>query len=589
MGNTQAQPVNVSQVDASKTVSNRNMHQSDEGQLRVVVDRINKLSRALYQMYGLNFNNNKFCQNIALTYEKKLGELSLTQLQGINKKMEETSSSSQGRRMKAYLTYNPKSGEKFLVNEIRGNLVDFFTDKKVDFKSIDEIGTDVMGVSYINPKTLSSLKPYNVQNRDFTPKDTNTRRNQYPPRQFRGKNRRFQKGIQRGGDNINKMLADLPSTLAERPPKPNNDKMNEMDDIGNIGNKGRGNDNKINKNYTSLNKRNNKNISKREEILPRKEYVQESKPEPKKTYLNELSEVQDLIKSNSKSNSKNVSGANLEKVNAEIKTEFKEIEQKEKEILSNINQRQVETKDVLQKAENSQVKVPTFENQVPNQKLGCNSVSEDCYLTKDELCQRIAKHYTYRGNIIAAILSTIPYKEKETNQLKGSFCYNRYKALREGKMCLPPGIEELDGLSLQEKLQRLVKFINQMDDNQCQSVRGRYKILNSTEKQAMITNDNKFNRYYILYTAKLYNQYLEDLQKLLSILEVLEGSSSINNLQLNQIGEQTKNILDSMYSKCQFNYLSALLAYIRADLDITQKSRKTQDIEVQELEKGLGV
>ena len=87
----------------------------------------------------------------------------------------------------------------------------------------------------------------------------------------------------------------------------------------------------------------------------------------------------------------------------------------------------------------------------------------------------------------------------------------------------------------------------------------------------------------------LYNQYLDALQKLLGILGVLENSTTINNQQLNEIGKQTKDILDGMYSMCQFNYLSALLAYLRADLDIGQKNKRAKEREVKELEEGLGI
>lgn len=535
MGNAQSQ--NLPSRTQNSNV-NKGVHKADDAQLNDLIQRINKLSRGLYHMYGLNFNSNRFCKQIALSYEKKLGELPLYQLKNIHQKQnsENKQPAQEKRAMKAFLAYEPNPHEKFLANEIKDNLIDFFN-SKIDFKTVDEVNTSVEGIGYINPKTKSTLQG----------------------RQFKNKKN------QRGGQNeINKLLMNMGEP--QRAPRPNNNSANNA-----INNSNNNSGNKINNKGSNRGtyRRNNRKNNRREN----------KRPEKKKTYLNEIANIENLI-DKKPSNNKTTN-----EVNKEIKKEFANINRKENEIEKNIDNREKQ----INKLPNNRA---TVNNEIKNKPINVNqhlSCPEDgeCYLTKQELCERISKHYTYRGNIIAAILSAIPHHKD--GKLVGSFCYSRYEALKNGRLCLPRGIENLENMPLQDKLRELSRFVNNTEDYQCKSANGYYKVLNPTEKQALVTNDNKFNRYYVLYTAKLYNQYLDALQKLLGVLDVLENSTTINNQQLNEIGKQTKDILDGMYSMCQFNYLSALLAYLRADLDLGQRNKKAKDREVQELETGLAI
>ena len=113
---------------AGNVNKSNNINKSDQTQLNGIMDRINKLSQALYKMYGVQFGNNKFCQQVALTYEKKLGQLPVYQLQNISDKIDKENGMNQVgmKKLDAFLTYNPKPDEKFLVNELKTNLVDFF-------------------------------------------------------------------------------------------------------------------------------------------------------------------------------------------------------------------------------------------------------------------------------------------------------------------------------------------------------------------------------------------------------------------------------------------------------------------------------
>ena len=61
-------------------------------------------------------------------------------------------------------------------------------------------------------------------------------------------------------------------------------------------------------------------------------------------------------------------------------------------------------------------------------------------------------------------------------------------------------------------------------------------------------------------------QYNSSLIQLLEILKLLNTELVITNADLNLIGAKTKEILDTMYSNCQFNYLNAVWALIKADI-----------------------
>ena len=81
------------------------------------------------------------------------------------------------------------------------------------------------------------------------------------------------------------------------------------------------------------------------------------------------------------------------------------------------------------------------------------------------------------------------------------------------------------------------------------------------------------------YTNSIFDEYsyypLSDLiqpnslKEIVNILTILTGDININNAQLQKISNKTKLILDDMYKLCQYNYLTAILALVKADLNTT--------------------
>jgi hypothetical protein len=191
-----------------------------------------------------------------------------------------------------------------------------------------------------------------------------------------------------------------------------------------------------------------------------------------------------------------------------------------------------------------------------------------------------------RSNIIAAILSALPRKDERGKMIDG-FCQNRLNSLENFEICLPPGFKRLEKLPENKRLEELMKYIDNVDERRCRNSGGFYKILNKKEIEAIMTGNNEFNIFYRRFSQQLRKQYQESLENLMGILNLLENETTINNDTLNKIGEKTKEILDDMYTKCELNYIYAILAYLRADVETTKDTLDEEKLILRTLQEGL--
>ena len=187
-------------------------------------------------------------------------------------------------------------------------------------------------------------------------------------------------------------------------------------------------------------------------------------------------------------------------------------------------------------------------------------------ITKEKLCKKIAEHYIVRMNIIAAILSALPYKSKN-GDLEG-FCYNRYKNLEEGKVCIPSGgLDELNSLSKEELLEIVKDYINVTDESKCKSKGGYFKILTDLEKNSLENSDYLYNQIYRENYKNLKNSYLNDLKLLMDILNELQNNTKLNNNAITLLSKKTRDILTGLYNNCQTYYINAYICLIKAKLN----------------------
>ena len=149
MGNTQTKNSNSSNSNQSKS-SNKVETQNDD---LLLIENITNISNELFQLYNENFLNKKFCNNLSVIYEKNLANLKLktlkTQYQNIQSEEDQP-------EFQTFLAYNPPETQKFIVNELRGELNEHF------FRKYIEVNKELFTINepYINKKTLDFLHNY---------------------------------------------------------------------------------------------------------------------------------------------------------------------------------------------------------------------------------------------------------------------------------------------------------------------------------------------------------------------------------------------------------------------------------------------
>lgn len=212
----------------------------------------------------------------------------------------------------------------------------------------------------------------------------------------------------------------------------------------------------------------------------------------------------------------------------------------------------------------------------------CNNKTQQCKLTKDELCQAITQHYIMRSKLLTVILNVLPRKEGN-KWIQGGICQQRLNALDKVKLCLPPGFKNV--LEMPNKETEIRKYAKALTKEQCKELGGYYKEINKEEKESLFRSDNPFNKFYIQYTLKIRDQYIQSLKQLQNIILLLENETSLNNHTLNQLSYKVKDIIDNMEEKCENNYRLAVLAYLKADLNLSTE-KETQLLKLLETSNG---
>ena len=204
--------------------------------------------------------------------------------------------------------------------------------------------------------------------------------------------------------------------------------------------------------------------------------------------------------------------------------------------------------------------------------------SEKCQLTKKELCIAISQNFMVRNNIIAAILTTIPYKNKD-NVYEGGLCYQKFLNLINCKICVPHDYPNLKNKDINEVIKQILEKADNLDEDKCIANKGFFLKLSDKEKIILIRkarelsgdiNDVnskvKYNIFFEEFTQKLKNTYFNNLNNLITILEKIQTLPLITNKTLNIISIDTKNIIDNMYNLCHYYYVYGIISLINSDI-----------------------
>jgi hypothetical protein len=194
-----------------------------------------------------------------------------------------------------------------------------------------------------------------------------------------------------------------------------------------------------------------------------------------------------------------------------------------------------------------------------------------CELTKKEICESITENFIIRNNIIAAILTTIPYENN--GEYQGGICFIKMLNLNNCNVCVPLNYQDLKYIDTKDIIEDILKKADYLDKPSCEYNKGKFLALSSEEKLSLIRkaesitkisdllidkNKNiKYNIYYLNYLKKIKKEYFDSLNLLLDILMNMQENPIINNATLNKIGKDVNKIIDKLYdtkSNCE-NYV----------------------------------
>jgi hypothetical protein len=242
------------------------------------------------------------------------------------------------------------------------------------------------------------------------------------------------------------------------------------------------------------------------------------------------------------------------------------------------------------KAVNTFIKLYTVPRGYQKPEYFCENV-EKCKLTKKQICQSISENFIVRNNIVAAILTTIPKKieeeyedsngKKQTHtKYVGGICYQKFLNLDDCRVCVPYDYKDLKNKDINKVLKKILEKADYLTEEDCRQNAGyffrltereilifRNKLLKASKIEASkIEQKLKYNLLFIEFTKKLKDKYFSILNKLITILEKMQGIPILNNTTLNLIGTEVKNLIDEMYNSCHYYYVYAILSLINVDL-----------------------
>ena len=198
------------------------------------------------------------------------------------------------------------------------------------------------------------------------------------------------------------------------------------------------------------------------------------------------------------------------------------------------------------------------------------------------MCQSISENLIVKNNIIAAILTFIPYKNNQ-GEYEGGLCYKKFLNLDSCKVCLPENYRNLIKKEKKEVIPKILEKADYLDKKMCKERDGFFYELTSQQRDILlnemknITPDKlpkelernpsfKYNLLYADFTLNLKKTYFENLNSLIEILNQLKSKLIFSNKMLNEISNKTKSIIDNTYNICHMIYVYSIYFLINIDI-----------------------
>lgn len=506
----------------------KNAYSSD----KELFDKILEKSRTIYSKNKSQITDKEFYNKLIINYSNQLYKLPLEKIETIYTQIEEPSPVKN--ELKSYLElslkYDGLEEEKFIINQLTGKLVDNFNNKKIPTEvERNGILLKLPDLYYIHNKTLLLLD--GIQQRENNKLEKQTGGIYFSP-------------LALSNNGIDIPIEDK-KYIRYYNRKINNKNIKGGDDglLNNYNNVNTysGNNGNLNNNP------NNNNKGKKE--LNIKSHQQNSSKK-----LNRLSSIENQLKNLEEESQKKEATPVLVKNNKKPN--------KPNSIPIPI---QPQSKSIV----------------IPEEDNLCTDPTIPCKLTKMEMCVKIVMNLMTRNNIILAILSTIPIPNKN-GDYEGSFTFERLTSLKKGKFCYPSPLFDIQDEDDENRIQKIMKFFNMMDDEICKKSGGLIFQLNEKQMKDLLA-DETFGIKYFEYGNKINKIYQESIIALLTILEKLESNYTINTLELNQISASVKNTIDELYIKTQFNFLLAIMVV----MDFDFKKNPVKDMKIEERKKKI--
>jgi hypothetical protein len=586
--------------------STKNFIKTDDSILNKdeIFAKISNISYGLLMEYNNEFLKEDFCNKLSIIYEKKISNFSIKLLKNL---YDNINSKNIDNELLLTLQYIPEENDEFFTDTYNDNLKDNFWKEKIDFDpdllksnipdiDINQIKSSVKYLPYyINPNhvnnLLESINKINNNLSNIEPKINNIE-----PKVGGFDNSKIKivdvnSEYNKGKQFLNKLEITPTEThdkqiLFNRGLKLHKSKEEITDfDISNKKIKDK-NLEQYFKNNTidekSLNPTKNAsdsaNNSKPQHINPTKN-VSDSANNSKPQHINPTKNASD---SANNSKPQNINPTKNASVSVELEHKKNDLDHSiekmnivtNKVIAKNLNIS--DEKVIDDKVINNYIKyfVPKY-YQKP--KSFCSNM-EKCKLSKKDLCSAITENFIVRNNIIAAILTTIPYKNKD-DIYEGGICFQKFMNLINCNVCVPYDYRELKNQDIKHLLKKILEKADNLDETKCKDNHGYFlklsnnemqilgsKILNISEKDINNYPKIKYNYYFYKFSKKLQNTYLKNLNLLIAILEKLKETPIINNTTLNLISDETKKIIDNMYNTCHYYYIYGIISLINSDI-----------------------
>ena len=177
-----------------------------------------------------------------------------------------------------------------------------------------------------------------------------------------------------------------------------------------------------------------------------------------------------------------------------------------------------------------------------------------------------------RANLVSAIASALPLSTKYVN-----FCQQRINALENGKVCLPPNLDDIEKMDPENAAKQLGRYIRNFDIKSCDTVRGFIKKREKGEMDKIFSEkDNDLEIKFVNLVSKMKDNYKKCIGELKEILEKLLNDE-LTNKDVQLLAEKTKLLLDKMYIECHIDYVLGVITLIQIDYRQPQISKEGEE------------